>query len=351
MDKPITRSFDEYIIESYKHKKRTVSRDDLEKYLDGHCDKTFVLCQSEFFREFFDEIQNNPKASYETYLNDFIKKNYDGKNLPIGEVSSFQKDSEAPLLEEIMCKLANALHLPTAYVKSVVVSDEEADELFEKHIPIPKDYILSIDFISKNEFFDSMNTYDISSPRGIGLNRNCCPTQSPLREWYKCFLVHYLENPITGEKLTSDQNMELFKQFIPQYFFRTYVARDWDFKSENVGIIYNEETKIYRISPLFDFEFSYYLSDDQIDEEKLENDLDLSYSLFEKETEAFVQEILHLDVDTFVDENIPVEIVADIDDDTPTTKEFIRNSLNQLQSLVFGYVFSMKISRQDDRQA
>jgi len=340
MTKPILRNFDEYVVENAKNKKITTF-DKIMNYLDGHCDKTFVLCQSGFFKDFCDEIKNNPEASYVTYLNNFIKENYDGENIHLEEFSCFKKESAACLLEEIMAKLANAMHLPTAYIKSVVISDDEAEELFNNNIPIPNDYTLSIDFISKKERFDSINDYNISTPKG-----HFCPIQSPLREWYKCFLAYYLKNPITDEILRNDQNMGLFRQFIPQYFFRKYVARDWDFKSENVGVIYDKKTKTYRISPLFDFEFSYFQNKDRINEEELEEDLDLAYAICEKETESFVQEILNLHVNKFVDENIFEDVVANIvDDDGPTTKEFIRSSLHELRALVSEYVFSKQNTR------
>lgn len=313
MKAPTIREFDKYLIGSIDENCTTENNDHITynkmlEYIEGHNHKSFVLCESEYFMDFFDEIKNNPECSYDTYLNDFIRENYDGKNLPISEISCFQKQGDDNLIEEVTCKLANALGIPTIFVKNVArLSQEEFKkrlfEMIERSKPgetlqlSNEDYLLAIDFIHENEHFDNLNVYAMYKD-GI----NICVCGSRLAKWYDAFINQPLQNPITKEFLTFEQKDALFREFIPQYFFRAFAVRDWDLKSENVGIIYNRITGKYRLSPMFDFEYTYYNNkNNAFKEDKFIEDLIFAFDAYPEETANALINFETFDIDNFVE--------------------------------------------------
>ena len=339
MREPKTRQFDTYLIEDDNYNEVPVNYQGLEFNLDGHNLKGFVLCESEFFREFFDEIENNPNASYITYLNEFIKDNYDGINLPIEEISCFKKDSIRVRIEEIVSRLANALKIPTAYVKSVIPYTPDELKAINKHMindllegkissfKPQENYMLSIDFIGKNEHFHSLNEY-------YG-NKFLVYKRCSLGKWYSSFMNCTLKNPLTHKKLTHNEKWELFRQFIPQYIFRTYIARDYDFKSENVGIIYDEVKNCYKLSPMFDFEQCYYYADTPIDQYALSADLELAYKLCPEETADILRKLNNLDIDKFIDTHVNDDDKIIDYNSNPKAKQAISKTLHDMDRLIY----------------
>lgn len=245
-----------------------ISADEFDASLPGHNNKTFVRCDSEIFFQMFDEIKFNPNCSYVTYLNDFIRNDYDGEDMPISTISCFKKDADHNEIEETVSRLANVLGLPTTYV--VNVPGDSVDERKKKWndffanckvgdtIKINEGYILSVDFIGSNEHFDTLDIY--SGHRGYPSFDILCDKYDDLRTWYAKIVLAREDqfiNPITKAPLTSDVRLNLFKEFIPQYFFRRYIVKDRDLRSENVGIIYNSQTGEYKLAPIFDTEYSF----------------------------------------------------------------------------------------------
>lgn len=304
MKTPKIRNFDEYIYND------SLTQVQLSKYLNGHNDKGFVLCDSEFFRELFDEIKNNPNSSYDTYLNRFIKEDYDGTNLPISEVSCLKKEGENNLIEEFVSKLGNALHIPTVFIKNYPRESQEEfkkrlDEMIANAKPgsficfSSEDYMLSVDFIRENEHFETINEYS---------QREVCKRGSSINAWFGIFENEKLINPLTYQELTHEEKMELFREFIPQYFFRRHIVRDWDFKGENVGILYNQKTGKYRLAPMFDFEYCYYKAKSQNNEQLFDEDLIFAYDCFPEETSKIINTLRTFDIDNFID-NLHLESV------------------------------------------
>jgi len=339
MKNPNIRNFDEYLIEDDNHNEVSADYHDLENNLDGHNLRGFVLCESEFFRDFFDEIKNNPNTSYVTYLNDFIKDNYDGINLPIDKVSCFKKNSISIRIEEIVSRLGNEFEIPTAYIKSVIVYTPDelkeinkrmADDLLAGRIPAfrpQENYMLSIDFIGRNEHFHSLNEYYGDK---CLVYKRCI-----LEKWYSSIMDCTLKNPITHKELTYNEKWELFRQFIPQYFFRTHIARDYDFKSENVGVIYDEVKRCYKLSPMFDFEQCYYYADTPIDQYTLSADLEFAYKLCPEETAAILRKLNSLDIDKFVNTHVQDDDTIKDYNSNPKAKQAISKTLHDMDRLIY----------------
>lgn len=312
MKKPILKYFDKYIIENSKE----VSPSKFNEYMEGHNNKSFVLCESEIFRELFDEIKNNPDCSYRTYLNDFIKENYDGEEIPINKVSCLKKIGENNIIEELVTKLANTMGLPTVFVKNPIDNSKDAfrkrlDQLIAQGVPgtsleyTPLEYLLSVDFISKNEYFDTIDAYCEKKEE----NKRVCERASSLSAWFGVFDNKKFINPITKMELTHEEKISLFREFIPQYFFRFAIIRDWDFMSENVGIIFNSDTGKYSIAPMFDFEFAYYRMHSKEMYERLIEDLIFGYDCFPEETSKIINKFVEFDINKFLD-NLSLECVT-----------------------------------------
>lgn len=298
------RNYDNYIVDTVGPKE-TSSFYELIYYLGGHNDKTFVLCESEFFREFFDEITNNPNHTYSSYLNQFISENYKGKTIPISEVGAFKKVGENNFIEEVVSRLANALKIKTTYIKN---APQLNNEIFQQNLMNlikngkagdsikyePEDYLLSPDFLSEGEHFDTIDAYCKNNT-----NECVCPRRCSLATWYNVFKYRKFTNPLTREILSPDQKMQLLKELIPQFVFRAHLVKDWDFKSENVGIIYNENTNQYSLAPMFDFEYCYYLAS-QNDYRRCAEDLIFAYKCCPKETTEVIEKIVNFNIDGFL---------------------------------------------------
>lgn len=234
------------------------SNPEMQTFLKGKYGKTFMRCNSGFLRELFDEIKNNPECSYVTYLNDFIKENYDGKTLPIKSVSVLVKDvpygkETGGYMEEVVSRLGNVFGVAVPFNKYVKGEDG--------------DYILSVDFIGKNERFDNLNKYftdyDLIERYNISdsddsLYQNSVGNNFSLEEeWYKNFMG-YPRNLATKEPLSDKQKEKLFIDFIPRYLFRKWVVSDYDLYSRNEGVLYNNQTGEFKtLSYDFEYAFSY----------------------------------------------------------------------------------------------
>ena len=104
LNKPKFKWFDEY----WSDYGRKITGKQHGNLLDGHNNKGFYLTEGWFFKEFFDEIKNNPNCSYVSYINDLIRESYDGKNVPIDNISVFVKSGSVnPLCEEMVAGLSN----------------------------------------------------------------------------------------------------------------------------------------------------------------------------------------------------------------------------------------------------
>lgn len=348
---PVLRNFNNYLIND--DDKKSPSNYKFIKSLDGHNKKWFVLCESEFLREFFDEIKNNPYSSYITYLNDFIRENYDGKNLPITKVSCFKKESDDYEIEEISSRLANALCVPTAYIKYVpAIPQEEFNKLLDKLVTEGKlkenfyldkdDYILSIDFIGKNEHFENLDVYTHCK-----VDEHLCESDSSLRKWFGAFEFETFTNPVTKEVLTTEQKRKLFGEFIPQYFFRAYLTRDWDFNSENVGILYNKESGEYSLAPMFDLEYSF-SNCGYVNYERLAEDIIFAYDAYPIETEMFFDSVNRLDLEKFLNDNIKVlEDKSELTTEQAILRETIRSNFLRFKNLLQEFDFLKNLTYED----
>ena len=299
LNKPKLKWFDEYLSESG----RKITIKEHGNSLSGHNVKGFYLTEGWFLKEFFDEIKNNPNTSYVSYINDLVRDVYDGNNIPIDNISVFVKSGSVnPLCEEMVADLSNMFGIPTVYLKNTDgLKHSEIMSLFEKWLD-SKDFtkpfnkreyereLVSIDFMSENESFASFDDYYNQ--------RIMCDLGAPLSMWYEKFIKGKLFNPINNKELLLEEKYELFKSFIARYFFRKYIAKDSDYKSENEGIVYNTKDDSYKLSPQFDYEYCFddvihanFNSDLSAIYQGLNDDLAFAYEKFPREIRIFINKV------------------------------------------------------------
>jgi len=285
---------------------------DFNEFVGGHNDNSFVLCEGDIFYQLFNEIKYNPNCSYVTYLNDFIKRYYDGEELPISNISCFKKDVDYGFIEHTVSRLANELGIPTQY--SIYISGDSVEERRNKiveflnskantaKLKINTGYLLSVDFIGKNERFETIESYLRKDKRSINDLNNVIDGDY-LRKWYAEMIIRSDEdfvNPFNNEALSIDIRKRLFGEFLPQYFFKKYIVRDADLASSNVGIIFNTETGEYKISPMYDGEYCFHgyskLTQDQKEriQLRLQDELTFAYRLYPEIMEEFITKIWDL---------------------------------------------------------
>ena len=268
-----------------------IKQNEFSRRIGGHNDNSFVLCNGDIFYQLFDEIKYNPNCSYITYLNDFIKRYYDGESLPITNISCFKKEADYGFVEQAVSRLANELQIPTQYTihiagDSVKERAKKINELIRFGKPgdvvnINKGYLLSVDFISKNEKFDMMDSFikkrNYNRYDSVAVNND-----DALQTWFmKCVMCpdDDFVNPITNGNLSKDVREKLFGEFLPQYFFKKYIVKDKDVASRNFGIIYNTQNGEYKMSPMYDFEYSFHRYSNITEDMKENQVLNLRYEL------------------------------------------------------------------------
>lgn len=210
-----------------------------ENSVQGFCEKWCVLAHSSLIQDMLDEIKQNPKSGYQAC--------FTGEEIVNGEIpeycSAILKVSDDLQLECEMLgsKILNLYGLPVAYNTGVKVENFAGRE--EK-------YILSVDFIQKNEDFIDLN--DISTANSY----------ADLKRFYRYGIKNTMKIAINNLKnYLNDNGINYTKQDIASYesflvssmLVRNYLLGDADFRNGNAGILVNKENKTFRPAPNFDF--------------------------------------------------------------------------------------------------
>lgn len=220
--------------------------------LAGHREKGFIRCSGELFGDLIYELRNNPNSSYVTYMNDVIRDGYNPKYLSVLRISS--TIGELSVRETLCGKILNFFEAPVTFDKFVTIDG--------------KDYMLSVDFIGKDEEFETLidlmieqnnyNSADLADFDKVCLAKNvfrfdflCDQSIDMIRTALKsvrenlgdCYNFEEMEN-------------EFIENYIYSYLIRRHLFADSDFFFNNVGVLVNKENKTFRMAPNFDLELS-----------------------------------------------------------------------------------------------
>lgn len=214
--------------------------------LGGSMPKTFVRCDSKYFKELIEELKK-PNCSYVTYINDLVKSlNSDNiENFPLSKISVLIKKSHRAqdiYNEEIASKTANILEIPVTYNTVVNIAGI--------------DYNMSVDFLKKDEEFISLDHCKLNDAMSF------CVIKKKLQKYFEYYVA-------CGE-ITQEQAYNLLSDFMEMYIFRKYILSDTDFDMFNTGLIFNNKTKEYKWAPNFDME---YMENFKIDKSALQVDM------------------------------------------------------------------------------
>ena len=199
---------------------------------------------SVIFRELYESLLSG-KSSYVTYLNGLF---FDDKGTPLKQqdiylpsyVSTLEKDvldNKWLYTEVVGSRLANLMGIDTAYNTILHLSDCGDSMQTRK--------LLSVDFVPYGYSvisFEDMGFEQCGDYTSIGTFVN------NIRKDFVAFAKKH------GLKPTAYKVEKLIDNFCEQYLFKCCMCADTDFDTNNVAILYNQETGDFRLAPLFDME-------------------------------------------------------------------------------------------------
>ena len=222
---------------------KKIKKEDIKHYdeedmnLVGTTSKTFFRIDSANLQKYL-ELAIDPKSSYVTYIDDFVKENYnpDTHEIPLKYVSVLLKKQRYENMTDTICKevigsrIANALGMPTVY-NELIEYDKE-------------NYVMSIDFVKTGQEIDSFER-DKNKKNYSMANYDV---------WEDLFNTATIK--ITEYSPTLVDNIKtLKKDFVQQFLFRNVILDDGDFVPNNVTLIKDLKTKNLSFAPINDYEF------------------------------------------------------------------------------------------------
>ncbi len=221
---------------------------------DGWRAKQYFLLDSKFFDKLIEEKKNDSNCCFVTSADDLLKEGYVPKQTSILLLEADEMILGSVGRDKLASRFLNHFGVPTAYY-DVAYEIEERDG--EKH---KKQHTISVDFLKPTEKFISVCDYydeylgGYSSYKFYNLeNINNC--------YEEIFKEHYRR---VGEKSPADAlseeelNTELSKMKEDLSYMvlcRKYGLGDEDFRSFNMGVIVDEQTKKINVAPAFDLEY------------------------------------------------------------------------------------------------
>jgi len=202
------------------------SYDEYEEKLDGHLPKRFYRTPSSKMPDLFSELQNNEHSSYITFCNDAVKEGFVPQYISVLK-KSFGKYVYHPEREAVVSKLLNYMGIPTTY--NLVVKHSKIDGTANNH-PSNEYETLSVDCIGENETFYSFEEVGVKTLHNV---------YGAVELIKKAFLKFGFDS----KKKRNDNFNEVIEDFILSYMVRGYLLGDNDFRSRNLGLLYNSKTK------------------------------------------------------------------------------------------------------------
>lgn len=256
----------------------------LKNTIGGTLVKRFIRADSKYFKELFNELRKNPNCSYSTYLNDLVRDSDISKSkLPVQSVSTLFKpnrnnDNALFYSELASTRVANYFEVPTAFNSSYENNYGER-------------YILSVDFISPDEVFVPLS--HLTDKVSIELSHNLLSHDFDLKYWIETLEKSIEKFPLYNYNEKCKE--QLLKDFVSAYLVRALILEDYDFHSQNFGILVNKKTRDYRLAPLFDMDHCFCKGKSTMYfNMACEMDLKYAHQYFPEETKHFKEKINEL---------------------------------------------------------
>lgn len=258
---------------------KNIKKTDLEFYdeedmnLVGTTSKTFFRIDSANLQNYL-ELAIDPKSSYVTYIDDFVKENYNPETheIPLKYVSVLLKKQRYKEMTDTICKevigsmIANAMGMPTVY-----------NELIEYN---KENYVMSIDFVKTGQEIDSFER-DKNKRNYSMANYNV---------WEDLFNTATVKISEYSPNLVENIK-ELKKDFVQQFLFRNVILDDGDFVPKNVTLIKDLKTKNLSLAPINDYEFIFAGREESDFEEDVRQYIKYIGEKYPEELKEFVNKI------------------------------------------------------------
>lgn len=207
-------------------------------FIGGSTEKRFVRLDSSLLKGYLKEaIKKN--THYVTYIDDFVKENFDkeSKDIPLKYVSILLKEArmgvkETVIKEVLGSRLSNLMGVPTVYNDMTCIDGD--------------DYLVSIDFLKSGQEVEILK------------NKTQINDFSTFSAWEQLLDLD-LDEIIDDANPNKAKIIDRFKRdFVKQYIMKSLIFDDMDFWPRNVVYIKEEKqdgTFDYFLAPLLDFEF------------------------------------------------------------------------------------------------
>ena len=250
------KSFEKYI--------KKIKSEKLQDYDDVSCTednivrgtryKQFVRCSSDVFEDLINELRNNPKCSYVTYMNDLIKSGYIPQFLSIlkkekrDDLQYREKDRYGigHLADICASRILNYFECPTAYETMLDIDGEV--------------FGCSVDFNNPDEDFYILS--GLNNVWGVYGKNDLVESLYRIEDSLYAFKNNqFIQISESGKQNNEIDYEDMMKQYEEDYIYswliRVLVLSDSDFRFYNLGLIHNTKDNTIRMAPNFDFEYCF----------------------------------------------------------------------------------------------
>ena len=246
--------------------------DKVDMNLVGATSKVFLRIDSKLLQKYLD-ISVDPKSSYVTYIDDFVKENYNPETheIPLKYVSVLLKKQRWDDVTDTVCKevigsrIANAMGMSTVY-NELVEYDKE-------------NYVMSIDFVKTGQEIDS---FVLDSKKDYSM--------ANYDVWEDLFNTSTIKIAEYSPNLVENIK-KLKKDFVQQFLFRNVILDDGDLVPKNVTLIKDLKTKNLSLAPISDYEFIFTGREERDFEEDVRQYIDYIGEKYPEELKEFTNKI------------------------------------------------------------
>lgn len=206
--------------------------------IEGHNRKRFALLDCEYFKEYFDVVQNADKqTTYVSYLDE----------------KDINKGIYPHQLSVLVKKVGYEKFAYNEVIASKILNYFGVNCVFNKYLKFDNEiYVLSLDFLKPNEmFFDFSEFSDFYLINSNGDIRDSLDALDFKSDSLKKRLAFEL-----GESVIIDKE-KLKEDYVKTYLTRVLLIGDGDFNCRNSGFVYNLEKNEIMCNPNFDFEYAF----------------------------------------------------------------------------------------------
>ncbi len=250
---------------------------------------------SEYFKDYIEKIKTDPNCAYTSMYDELIKSGYIPKVFSV-LIKDCHNDADKVKAEIFGSRVASLLGVPTAYnfgIKDKSLKPKKwTGEILGDYFAVG-----SLDFVPYGYHVESFK--DLNH----GYYKRTYPSLMMWTDYIDTMLNYRFDNVID-----ESQRKQVHEDFVSTYLFRTILFPDRDFAVYNSGIMANDETGDFKLTPNFDMEgllYDYTYSPHAIsifENRKRKNDINFAMEHYPEVTSRFMEKLKTIVNDGRLDE-------------------------------------------------